>query len=113
MHVCTIDLVTGASRLGIFYRVPNTDAIDAIPDATNRSQKNTLLTHKTFLPWPTSLKLKNAPLARLASIPAPRAPFLPLKAAVITSSTLKSALIARPARAAARAVRFPPEPNFG
>lgn len=66
-----------------------------------------------ILPWPTLLKLKNAPLVRLASTPAPRAPFLPLKAAVTTSSTPKSASIAEPARAAAPAARFPPEPKIG
>ena len=86
-----------------FCRVSNMDVIDATLDAIEADSvaEEFHLNLQFSLPWPTSLKLKNAPLVRLASIPVPRAPFPPPKVAVTTSSILKNVSTVRLARAVA------------
>jgi hypothetical protein len=72
--------------LGKFCRVPNTDGIDAIIDAIE-SDSAAAEFHpnlQNLLPWPTLLKLKNAPLALHVSTPAPPARSPSLKVALTT-----------------------------
>lgn len=100
----------GRLHLRYFYRVPNTDGIDAIIDAIESDSvaAEFHLNLQNLLPWPTSLKLKNALLALHVSTPAPPARSPPLKAALTTSSTPKNASIARLARAVAPRARSRP-----